>query len=143
CRGLELTFPANQNHHVAYPFGLHAQIQLPWNYYLEGDHFYVRSISCRRKIHQDSTMCENCHKLRSNNALQGISERIIEGVNENTPLMFFPIGGLVSKMRRKNDQIQVMRLSKHNDTQTLASQSTSIDRHKEFMMAVASGKVTR
>ncbi|KAJ7106157.1 hypothetical protein C8R44DRAFT_834354 [Mycena epipterygia] len=75
--------------------------------------------------------------------LHGISEHIIHGVDENTPLIFFPIGGLVAKIRRKNDQIEVMRLTKHNDMQMLASQSAALDSHKEFVMAVGSGKVSR
>ncbi|KAJ7245508.1 hypothetical protein C8J57DRAFT_1679469 [Mycena rebaudengoi] len=71
-------------------------MQLPWNYYSEGDRFFLRSISCLRR-----------------------------------------------KVRRKNDQIYVLRLAKHSDTRRLASQSATIDRHKEFMMAVGSGKILR
>ncbi|KAJ7485960.1 hypothetical protein FB451DRAFT_1433109 [Mycena latifolia] len=36
-----------------------------------------------------------------------------------------------------------MRLAKHNDMQMLASQSAALDCHKEFVMAVGSGQVTR
>ncbi|KAJ7467610.1 hypothetical protein FB451DRAFT_1340454 [Mycena latifolia] len=36
-----------------------------------------------------------------------------------------------------------MRLAKHNDMQMLATQTAALDRHKEFVMAVGSGKVTR
>ncbi|KAJ7083913.1 hypothetical protein C8R43DRAFT_1082866 [Mycena crocata] len=145
CTGLELTFPAGQNAYIAYPFGLHSQMQLPWSFYTDNDRFFLRSTSCSRRVLADSpsNMCRKCNNLRSNEVLYGISERIVHGVDESTPLMFFPIGGLVTKLRRRNDQIQVMRLGKHNDIQRIASQSATIDRHKEFVMAVASGKVTR
>ncbi|KAJ7646422.1 hypothetical protein DFH06DRAFT_1332786 [Mycena polygramma] len=41
CCGMEIKFPVGQNHHVAYPFGLHSTMQIPWNYYSEGDRFYI------------------------------------------------------------------------------------------------------
>ncbi|KAJ7142669.1 hypothetical protein C8R44DRAFT_726003 [Mycena epipterygia] len=143
CRGLEITFSAGQNHHIGYPFGLHSWMQLPWEDYLENDHFFLRARSCLGHVHKGS-ICRKCDDLRSNDILHGISEHIIHGINENTPLIFFPISGLVGKIRRKNDQIQVMRLTKHNDMQMLTSQSAALDSHKEeFVMAVCSGKVPR
>ncbi|KAJ7744880.1 hypothetical protein B0H16DRAFT_1321924 [Mycena metata] len=143
CKGLQLVFPLGQNHHVVYPFGLHSHRSLPWDYYSEGDHFYLRSTTCSKTTSADSVICSKCEKIRTNDIFKNIVDRITHGVNENTPLMYYPIGGLVTKIRRKNDQIQVLRLTKHNDTQKLASQTTALDRHKEFMMAVASGEVKR
>ncbi|KAJ7174927.1 hypothetical protein C8R46DRAFT_891619, partial [Mycena filopes] len=143
CRGLALIFPPGQNHHAAYPFGLHSYLSLPWNYYSEGDHFFLRSTACKKTGSADSAICKNCDKIRSNEMFENMMDRITNGVNENTPLPYYSFGGMVTKLRRKNAQIQVLRLTKHNDAQKLASQTVALDRHKQFMMAVASGKVKR
>ncbi|KAJ7716434.1 hypothetical protein B0H16DRAFT_1898367 [Mycena metata] len=143
CKGLQLVFPLGENRHIGYPFGLHSHRSLPWDYYSEGDRFYLRSTTCSKTTSADSAICSKCDKIRTNDIFKNIVDRIAHGVNENTLLMYYPIGGLVTKIRRKNDQIQVLRLTKHNDTQKLASQTAALDRHKEFMMAVASGEVKR
>ncbi|KAJ6483510.1 hypothetical protein C8R47DRAFT_1132450 [Mycena vitilis] len=143
CCGMEIKFPVGQNHHVAYPFGLHSTTQLPWNYYSEGDRFYVRSTACSKVVPSDVLNCQKCRALKSNDLLRNVLDRIKYGVNENTPLFFYGIGGLVTKLRRKNDQIQVLRLTNYNDTQRLSTQSSALDRHKQFVMAVGSGKVPR
>ncbi|KAJ7604917.1 hypothetical protein FB45DRAFT_1149799, partial [Roridomyces roridus] len=141
CLGVELTFPPGESHHTSYPFGLHAHFALPWDYYSRDDHFYLRAKNCTQRT--ASGLCRKCQQLKSNDFLVGIMDRIVHGINENAPALWFPIGGLVTKIRRKNDQIQVMRLAKHNDMQTLTRQSAALDRHKEFVMAVGSGKVAR
>ncbi|KAJ7246639.1 hypothetical protein C8J57DRAFT_1081377 [Mycena rebaudengoi] len=142
-QGLELIFPPTQNQHIAYPFAIHSIMQLPWNYYSEGDHFFLRATFCSKHDPPGSNRCQPCDNLRSDTTLDGIRNRIINGVNENSPLFWFPIGGLITRVRRKNDQIQALRLAKHTDTRMIASQSATIDCHKEFVMAVGSGKVTR
>ncbi|KAJ7607077.1 hypothetical protein DFH06DRAFT_1347580 [Mycena polygramma] len=143
CCGMEIKFPVGQNHHVAYPFGLHSTMQIPWNYYSEGDRFYVRSTACSKIVPSDLLNCQKCRALKSNDLLRNVLDRIKYGVNENTPLFFYGIGGLVTRLRRKNDQIQVLRLTNYNDTQRLSAQSSALDRHKQFVMAVGSGKIPR
>jgi hypothetical protein len=81
--------------------------------------------------------------LQSDDRLINLLHRIKDGINESTPLMFYPIGSLITKLHRKNDQIKVLRLTTHADARKRESQNVALDRHKQFMMAVASGKVRR
>ncbi|KAJ7714056.1 hypothetical protein B0H16DRAFT_1809028 [Mycena metata] len=100
CKGLQLVFPLGENHHIGYPFGLHSHRSLPWDYYSEGDRFYLRSTTCSKTTSADSAICSKCNKIRNNDIFKNIVDRIAHGVNENTLLMYYPIGGLVTKIRR-------------------------------------------
>ncbi|KAJ7355473.1 hypothetical protein DFH08DRAFT_954947 [Mycena albidolilacea] len=139
CPGVQLTFPPGENQHTSYPFGLHAEFSLPWNYFSEGEHFFLRSNRCHQRVSgPEPRLCKPCDELdRHNDFLDGIRERITNGINENTPLMFFPFGGLIRRVRRKNDQLRAMRLTKLNDTRILAGKIAELDLHKQLMMAIA------
>lgn len=93
CPGIRLTFPAGKNQHTSYPFGLHARFPLPWNYFSEGEQFFVRSTSCRRHVAgPEPRSCKPCTELdRKNDFLHEIRGRITNGINENTPYIFFPV----------------------------------------------------
>ncbi|KAJ7814913.1 hypothetical protein B0H14DRAFT_2375718, partial [Mycena olivaceomarginata] len=112
CPGVRLTFPPGKNQHTSYPFGLHAKFSLLWNYFSEGEHFFLRSNRCRQRVPSpEPRLCKSCDELdRRDDFLDGIRERITNGINENTLLMFFPFGGLIRRVRKKNDQLRVMRL---------------------------------
>lgn len=145
CTGVQLAFPAGQNQHTSYPFGLHAKFPLPWNYFSDGERFFVRSTSCHQRVTgPQPRLCKPCNELdRRNDFLHEIRERIVNGVNENTPLIFFPVGGLIQRIRQKNDQLQTMRLTKLNDTRMLAGKIAELDLHKQFMMAIATSDERR
>ncbi|KAJ7663276.1 hypothetical protein DFH06DRAFT_986756 [Mycena polygramma] len=145
CTGIRMTFPAGQNQHISYPFGLHDQLTLPWNFYSEGDRFFLRSTRCRQRVSGSNPgMCKPCHELdRRDDNLHDIRARIADGINENTPLIFFPVGGLIQRIRKKNDQLTAMRLTKLNDTRMLAGKIAELDLHKQLMMAIASNDVHR
>ncbi|KAJ7455119.1 hypothetical protein FB451DRAFT_1049058, partial [Mycena latifolia] len=145
CTGIQLTFPPGQNHHLSYPFGLHAHFQLPWDYSSEGERFFLRSKNCRKRIvGSDPGLCKPCRDLdQRNEALQSIRDRIADGIDENTSSIYFPIGGLLQKIQRKQDQVKAMRLTKLNDTRLLAGKIAELDLHKQLMMAIATGDVPR
>ncbi|KAF8186957.1 hypothetical protein K438DRAFT_1765118 [Mycena galopus ATCC 62051] len=63
-----------------------------------------------------------------------IHNQIAAGINENTPLIFFPFGGLIEWIRKKDDQLQAMHLTKLNDTQLLAGKIAELDLHKQLMI---------
>ncbi|KAJ7847451.1 hypothetical protein B0H14DRAFT_3867465 [Mycena olivaceomarginata] len=145
CPGVRLTFPPGENQHTSYPFGLHAEFSLPWNYFSEGEHFFLRSNCCRQRVPgPEPRLCKPCDELdRRDDFLDGIRERITNGINENTPLMFFPFGGLIRRVRKKNDQLRAMRLTKLNDTRILAGKIAELDLHKQLMMAIATSDERR
>jgi hypothetical protein len=32
CKGIHIVFPDGKNHHTSYPFGMHSERSIPWNY---------------------------------------------------------------------------------------------------------------
>ncbi|KAJ7936545.1 hypothetical protein B0H13DRAFT_1563824, partial [Mycena leptocephala] len=89
-------------------------------------------------------MCRPCRELdKRDENLDGIRDRIAEGINENVTLAFYPVGGLIQKIRKKDEQLRAMRLTKLNDTRMLAGKFAELDLHKQLMMAIAVGDVPK
>ncbi|KAJ7488153.1 hypothetical protein FB451DRAFT_1391099 [Mycena latifolia] len=87
-------------------------------------------------------MCQRCDDLdRWNDFLYEIRDRIANGVDENTPLIFYPVGGLIQKLRKEDGQLSAMRLTKLNDTRMLAGKIAQLDLHKQLMMAMVTSDV--
>jgi hypothetical protein len=143
CCGILLTFPAGKNEHISYPFGLHNERPLPWNYQSIDDKFFLRAKSCLGAFVEVEQACPACEGLKSNAVCQGIIERIERGMNENISFAYQPVGGLVSLLRRRVDQVQALRLTKLNDTRKLVGKAAALEDHKQWILAVASGKVDR
>ncbi|KAJ7200082.1 hypothetical protein B0H12DRAFT_1289370 [Mycena haematopus] len=143
CPGLEIRFPQGRSHHVDYPFGLHQQYRLPWDYYSKGDRFFVQSHDCRRSLVAINRGCGPCEGLLLNDVLCGIVQRIRFGIHPNTPLIYMPISTLVETVRKKADQCRGLKLTKLNIVQKLLGKMAALDEHKQFVMAVASGRVER
>jgi hypothetical protein len=53
------------------------------------------------------------------------------------------IGGLVELVRRKNDSLQVLRLTKLTMARKLVVRARTLDAHKKFVMALGDSKVNR
>ncbi|KAJ7700182.1 hypothetical protein B0H16DRAFT_1441414 [Mycena metata] len=141
CPGLKIVFPPGQNAHLSYPFAAHAKEKL-WDYSTKGDQFFLHATNCTGVVNSPRA-CQKCNKLRSNEILAGIVERIRDGVKEHTAHHWYPIGGLVQKLGRKNDQNSELRLTNLNDARKLVAKIAELDVHKQLMMAIASGEVTR
>ncbi|KAH9009043.1 hypothetical protein EDB85DRAFT_1903531 [Lactarius pseudohatsudake] len=136
CGGVVITFPEGTNHHMSYPFGMHSERSMPWNYHSIDDTFYIQAKSCQKISSMEGGTCENCQKLTSGNLFAGILSRIKFGTHENVPLMYHGVGALITIARRKTDQIEQLRMSKLNDTGALED-------HKQWILAIASGRVDR
>ena len=48
CKGILIEFPAGKNHHTSYPFGLHNEQIIPWDYHSVNDDFYIQAKSCQK-----------------------------------------------------------------------------------------------
>lgn len=70
-------------------------------------------------------------------------DRIENGAHENIPLVYHGVGGLVALARRKNDQLNRLQLSKLNDSQKLMVKAGALEDHKQWILAIASGRVDR
>jgi hypothetical protein len=87
--------------------------------------------------------CTPCEDLLSNDNLHGILERIAGEIHESTPLIFMPVSGLIATARRKIENLRTVKLLTLNDTRKLLAVLAELEEHKQFVMAVASGQVTR
>ncbi|KAJ7725135.1 hypothetical protein DFH07DRAFT_946256 [Mycena maculata] len=142
CPGIQIEFPAGQNAHLSYPFGVHAKYRLPWSYRSEGDRFFLRSTVCKNQARL-SAACKKCEALRKNDFLIGILDRISNGVKAGSTNIWFPIGGLLEKVGHQFDQLDALRATKLNDARKLVQKMAELDLHKQLMMAIASGDVQR
>ena len=85
--------------------------------------------------------CTVCDALKSTSLYDGIIHRMEHGVHENTPLVYYGVGGLVVTVRRRIDQVRQMRLTKLNTGRKLLGKSAMLEDHKQWILAVASGRV--
>jgi hypothetical protein len=143
CEGILVVFPTGKNEHTSYPFGLHSERSIPWNYRSIDDSFYIQAKSCQRSSSEAGGVCGNCQKLTSTTLYRGIIDRIEYGAHENIPLVYHGIGGLVTLARRKSDQLNQLQLSKLNDSQKLLVKAGALEDHKQWILAIASGRVDR
>jgi hypothetical protein len=67
----------------------------------------------------------------------------MDGTHENVPLVYHGIGGLMTIVRRKTDQIAQLRMSKLNDSRKLLAKAGVLEDHKQLILAIASGRVER
>jgi hypothetical protein len=92
---------------------------------------------------RDGQVCVACEALKSTSLYDGIMHRINRGVHENTPLHYHGLGGLITTIQRKNEQVQRLRMTKLNNSRKLLGKATALEDHKQWILAVASGRVDR
>jgi hypothetical protein len=143
CEGILVTFPEGANHHTSYPFGIHGERSVPWNYHSIDDVFYLQAKLCQKRSSTEGGVCENCQKLTSSTLFSGIMDRIRHGTHENVPLVYHGVRALITISRRKTDQIEQLRMSKLNDSRKLLVKAGALEDHKQWVLAVASGRVER
>ncbi|KAH9171569.1 hypothetical protein EDB89DRAFT_1090585 [Lactarius sanguifluus] len=119
CEGIFVEFPHGKNHHTSYPFGLHSERIIPWDYRLTEDKFYIQAKLCRKPLISKGSACEDCRVLASTPLYVGIMDRIRHGVHENAPLAYHGVGDLIETVRRKTGQVQQLRLTKLNASRKL------------------------
>jgi hypothetical protein len=143
CKGHILIFPDGKSPHTCYPFALHDTIILPWDYMTQNSIMTLFSWSCMGKPEGSFESCRACRNLAKTDILQGIVDRIQDGVHETVGFAYHGFGGLCDLLRRKNRQIDFHRFRSLNQARKLLSKATALSDQKRLLMAVASGKVNR
>ncbi|KAJ6603959.1 hypothetical protein B0H10DRAFT_1821788 [Mycena sp. CBHHK59/15] len=141
CVEMQIAFPIGKSHHTDCPFALHRQYTLSWDYYSRGELFFIQSQKCTRALCAIGQLCRPCTDLLSDGVLKGILQRIKSGIPENTPFTFMPISILMDLLRSKSHQCRSLKLTRLNDLRALSSKMGQLDEHKQFVIAIASGKV--
>ena len=141
CKGLLVVFPDGKNHHTSYPFGMHRERSMPWNYKSIDDTFYIQAKSCQDWSSEAGRACADCEKLTSTTFYIGIMERIQRGAHENILLVYHGVGGLITIVRQKIDVVAQLRMSKLNDSRKLLVKAVTLEDHKQLVLAISSRRV--
>ena len=142
CRGIHVPLLPGQTPYSCYPFMLHDHRRLPWDVHIIKNKLWVQSSHCQG-LRPDKTgdACRDCQAVLSSAALEGIMKRMREGIHENTPHMYWPIGGLLQIIRRKTEANDAMRFVNLNAMRKLLVAGQELGEHKQFLMAMAESKV--
>jgi hypothetical protein len=114
CHGIYIPITSRMTLYTAYPFGLHERAVLPWNIHSNNKGLHLQSSGCHGSARSGQPCCFDCQELHSNKILEGILERMENGVHENAPYAYQPIVGLRKILEQKNSSLDVMRVGKMN-----------------------------
>jgi hypothetical protein len=143
CEGILVRFPPKKNHHTSYPFGIHNERDVPWDYHSINDRFYIQAKLCRGPFVNEVSACQECRALTSTPLYAGIMDHIQNGMHESTPLVYHGVGGLIEVARQKSERVRQVQLTKLNTSRKLLRKATTLDSHKQWVMAIASRQVDR
>ena len=100
------------NQHTSYPFGIHSDHVIPWNYRSIDGKFYLQATSCQKSSSLEGGACKNCQNLTSSSLYARIMHRIKFGAHENILLVYHGIGALMAIIWWKTEQIEQLHLLK-------------------------------
>ena len=101
--------------HTTCPFGLHNHHIIPSS-----------KQKCTKKRVKEEQVGIPCEALNFTSLYGSIMDRIKYGVHENTPLQYHGIGGLITAVQRKNEEIRCLRMTKLNSSRQIKSLPMSI-----------------
>ena len=141
CPGYQLHFPPGQQAHTSYPFALHTVLPLAWDYIGRRDGLFLVSHACTGVVGGGSGRCQRCSDLGNNEYLRKIVARFMDGIHENTQLIYHGIGGLVDIVHRKTQANDALRLCRRNELKQLVRREGTIDIHKQLLLAISSQRI--
>jgi len=141
CPGIVMDMPPGKSALTSYPFALHERLGNPWDISLSGGPLILRAQDCRHIASIHGPKCIECLNLSKNSTLEGILNRMCNGVNENSPFYFHGSGGIIEIMWRKTGQVRALKFNRLGDARKLIRKANAIDLYKEWVLAVSSGKV--
>jgi len=98
CPGIVMDMPPGKSALTSYPFALHERLGNPWDISLSGGPLILRAWDCRHIASIHGPKCIECLNLSKNSTLEGILDRMCNGVNENSPFYFHGSGGMIEIM---------------------------------------------
>ena len=127
----------------AYPFMLHEAYTLPWNIHIVDHRMSLQSTKCTGELQGNSELCKECVRLLTHQIIEGILDRIRDGIHANTAYMYQPIGGLIELLRKKNAMIDGMRFKQLSTSRTMATRARTVGQYEQLIMAMSEGSVNR
>ena len=104
------------------------------------DGFFLVSHFCTGVV-GGNARCERCDNLGNDEYLRKIVGRLMNGVHENSALVFHGVGGLIEIAHRKTQTIDLLRLRRLNDFKKLVGKEGAIDMHKQMLLAISSQRI--
>jgi hypothetical protein len=126
CKGHVLAYPEGKSPHTCYPFALHDTLVLPWDYMVRNSVMTLFSPSCPGKPQGGFESCFACQQLVKNGNLEGIIERIEQGIHDNSKFAYHGFSGLHEMLHRKNQQIDFYRFHGLNQARKLLAKATTL-----------------
>ncbi|KAJ6552345.1 hypothetical protein B0H10DRAFT_1968451 [Mycena sp. CBHHK59/15] len=141
CPGQDLPLKEGAASFLSYPLALHAERDLPWNVEF-GLQLIIRSHECKRQA-EATGVCFPCEKLLRNHIIKGIIQRNETGINPGTRFSYLTVDDAQTLLRKKNSQINSLKLAGLTLSQTLLVRATHLAAHSRLQLAVSRGDVPR
>ncbi|KAH8987060.1 hypothetical protein EDB92DRAFT_2090923 [Lactarius akahatsu] len=127
----------------AYPFLLHIEEHMPWEFSSLGGTLLLRACKCENRGLDKHGLCKPCRALLSNIKFRKILARVEEGVNEYTPFKYHGLLSLAEIARKKERTIDLFHLRRTNNARKLIRREGAITMHRQVLLAMSSGKIPR
>lgn len=127
----------------AYPFMLHEVFVLPWNIHVVDHQLSIQSIHCTGVQETLTDPCQACSQLLTHRIVEGILDRIKNGIHANTNFAYQPIAGLIEILRKKCAMLDGLRFKQLSTSRTLATRARTLGQYEKFVMAMSEGNVNR
>jgi hypothetical protein len=143
CSGAYLAMPESVLPYSAYPFMLHEAYALPWHIHIIGHRMLIQSIHCANVRETSSDSCQACSQLLTHRIVEGILDRIKNGIHANTTYAYQPIGGLIEILRKKCAMLDELRFKQLSTSRTMATRARTVGQYEQLVMAMSEGTVNR
>jgi hypothetical protein len=143
CKQHIVSGPSGQTGIGAYPFLLHTEEHMPWEFSSHCGSLLLRARTCEDRDLDEHGLCKPCRGLLSNMKFRNILARAEDGVNEYTPFKFHGLTSLAEIARKKERTIDLYRLRRTNDAKKLIGREGTITMHRQVLLAMSSGRIPR
>ena len=150
CPGYKLDIPPHVSPYLAYPCGRHSVQTLPWKTLISNDEIRLIATLCTGTVNVSSASpssaertCPACASLRTHDAIIAIQNGIFNGTHENSHLAYQSHAQLSQIIRKKNEEINKLKLSALNAGRTLTRQADTIGNTKRLVMALSTYNIPR
>ncbi|KAH8991292.1 hypothetical protein EDB92DRAFT_1995091 [Lactarius akahatsu] len=143
CKQHIVSAPPGKTGIGAYPFLLHIEEHMPWEFSSLGGTLLLRARKCENRGLDEHGLCKPCRALLSNIKFRKILARVEEGVNEYTPFKYHGLLSLAEIARKKERTIDLFRLRRTNDARKLIGREGAITMHRQVLLAMSSRKIPR
>ena len=125
----------------AYPFMLHIEEHVPWEFSSHHGALLLRARKCEDRHLDKDGLCQPCQSLLSNDRFKKVLARMQEGVHEYTPYKYHGPASLAAIARKKERTIESYRTRRVNDTRKLLRREGVITLHRQILLAMSTGKI--